>query len=423
MRIWASACLLLCLPASASAAGLFSAVHPTLACGDDAILRALSDQAISTQQSPAWRKTLIRQGDCHNVTPDVRWEKIANRNGLPLMRRVPPVPGLPPLYFMTGAIAPIGSVPATAATEHPLSRPPAVQQPAPPAADTPTPTGPQHTEADDAPPAPPPVIVQQAETPRPTDIFFMTRGFQKLGSLILTLMLVCGAGWVMVLILRAGWLMARRRKAVRACLELAQRHSAMLGRWYQNAHDTPVTSPSHTSWATYLDRFTRSTLLPTLTRHGYHALWPSICRTVQGHITTMAASTAIRPPAAAVTPSTYHQDMNQAEYAAFCSQWIEKAGWDTRPPVATGLGSVIQCNRNNLKMLVHCWMDRKPVHEDVIWQGIKEKTDSKASVGAIVSNAPYTQEALLLGKKHRIFLLHHEDVFKFVSGIEVPDVA
>ncbi|AHI26237.1 restriction endonuclease [Komagataeibacter xylinus E25] len=91
--------------------------------------------------------------------------------------------------------------------------------------------------------------------------------------------------------------------------------------------------------------------------------------------------------------------------------------------MATGLGSVIQCNRNNLKMLVHCWMDRKPVHEDVIWQGIKEKTDSKASVGAIVSNAPYTQEALLLGKKHRIFLLHHEDVFKFVSGIEVPDVA
>lgn len=100
-----------------------------------------------------------------------------------------------------------------------------------------------------------------------------------------------------------------------------------------------------------------------------------------------------------------------------------KGGMGNPPPVATGLGSVIHGSRNGLKMLVHCWIDRKPVHDDVIWQGIKEKTESRADIGAIVSNAPYTQEALLLGKKHRIFLLHHEDIYKFVSGIEVPDVA
>ncbi|MBV1832236.1 restriction endonuclease, partial [Komagataeibacter sp. AV436] len=109
MRIWASACLLLWLPASASAAGLFSATHPTLACGDDAALRALSDPAQLAQHSAAWRRTLLRQGDCHAVTPDIKWEKIANRNGLPLMRRVPPVPGLAPLYFMTGDITPFGA--------------------------------------------------------------------------------------------------------------------------------------------------------------------------------------------------------------------------------------------------------------------------------------------------------------------------
>ncbi|MBE7729732.1 restriction endonuclease, partial [Komagataeibacter sp. FXV3] len=139
MRIWASACLLLCLPASASAAGLFTAVHPTLACGDDAILRTLSDRAIAAQQSPAARKTLIRQGDCHSVTPDIRWEKIANRNGLPLMRRVPPVPGLPPLYFMTGDIAPVGAVTAMAAEDRPAPHVPlAPPAPAAPAAvDTP----------------------------------------------------------------------------------------------------------------------------------------------------------------------------------------------------------------------------------------------------------------------------------------------
>ncbi|ATU71841.1 hypothetical protein [Komagataeibacter rhaeticus] len=414
MRIWASACLLLCLPAGASAAGLFGVTHPTLACGDDVILRSLSDHTITAQQSPAWRRTLFRQGDCHLVTPDVRWEKIANRNGLPLMRRVPPMPGLPPLYFMTGDITPLAPpLAGPAATPAERHAPAPLTPPHP----TPEPTAP------DAPLAHPvaPVIVQHAETPLPTDIFFMTRGFQKLGSLILTLMLAGGAAWVMILILRAGWRMTRRRGAIRQCMELAERHRPMLARWYRQAQ--AGNGPSHTPWETHVERFTHATLIPALARSGRGASWPGIRRAVLAHITTMAAGTPGRPQDGSITPGFYHQDMNQEEYAAFCSQWIEKAGWETHPPVATGLGTVIQGHRNNLKMLVHCWMDRRPVHDDVILQGIKEKTDSKANIGAIVSNAPYTQEALLLGKKHRIFLLHHEDIFKFVSGIEVPDVA
>ncbi|QHC35690.1 restriction endonuclease [Komagataeibacter xylinus] len=418
MRIWASACLLLWLPASASAAGLFSATHPTLACGDDAALRALSDAAEVARHPPAWRRTLLRQGDCHAVTPDIKWEKIANRNGLPLMRRVPPVPGLAPQYFMTGDITPIGA-PAPAPVH-------VTPPPAPTIVETPTPEGPQQQAEDDTPPPAPPVIVQNRETPLPTDLFFMTRGFQKLGSLILTLMLITGAGWIMMRVLRTIWVMARRRKAIGTCLQLAERHRPMLARWYQQAEDeaNATTLPhSRTPWSTHVERFTRTTLLPALARDGQSALWPAIHKTVCTHLTTLAANTARTPSATVLTPGIYHQDMNQAEYAAFCSQWIEKAGWEIRPPVATGLGSVIHCSRNGLKMLVHCWIDRKPVHDDVIWQGIREKTESRADIGAIVSNAPYTQEALLLGKKHRIFLLHHEDIYKFVSGIEVPDVA
>ncbi|MCE2564482.1 restriction endonuclease [Komagataeibacter sp. FNDCF1] len=416
MRIWASACLLLCLPASASAAGLFGATHPTLACGDDAILRSLSDHAITAQQSTTWRKTLFRQGDCHQVTPDIRWEKIANRNGLPLMRRVPPVPGLPPLYFMTGDIAPLAPAgPISPLAERRAAPVPAATIDHPPAPDTPTPE-PRKIHM------PAPVIVQHAETPLPTDLFFMTRGFQKLGSLILTLMLAGGAGWVMLRIMRTCWIMARRRTASRLCLALAEQHRPMLARWYQQAQAAGGAA-STAAWEMHVERFAHSTLIPALARRGRSALWPGIQKSVQAHITTLAAGTVRKPPVDPITPGFYHQDMNQEEYAAFCSQWIEKAGWEIRPPVATGLGSVIQGQRNSLRMLVHCWIDRRPVHDDVILQGIKEKTDSKAHIGAIVSNAPYTQEALLLGKKHRIFLLHHEDIFKFVSGIEVPDVA
>ncbi|MEZ7135538.1 restriction endonuclease [Komagataeibacter sp. SM21] len=411
MRVWACACLLLYLPASASAAGLYSAPRPTLACEDDAALRTLSDHTQMATQSPAQRQTLIRQGNCHAVTPDIRWEKIANRNGLPLMRRVPPEPGLPPLYFMTDDIAPLPAPPAS-------TQPHAAGHDADPVAAAAPPA--------DQPVAPdaPAVIVQPMETPQPTDLFFMTRGFQKLGSLVLTLMLAGGAGWVLILILRAGRIMIQRRRAVRICMELAERHRPMLARWYMQARTTTTLPRSRTPWNTQVERFMRTTTIPALESQGLGPLWPAIRKRVHASITAMAAGAATNPPdRPAITPGTYHKGMNQAEYAAFCSHWIEKAGWETRPPVATGLGSDIHCSRNGLKMLVHCWIDHKPVHDDVIWQGIRGKVDGRTDIGIIVSNAPYTQEALALGKKHRVFLLHHEEVFRFVSGIEVPDVA
>ncbi|MCE2575133.1 restriction endonuclease [Komagataeibacter sp. FNDCR2] len=414
MRVWATACLLMCLSASANAAGLFGATHPTLACGDDAVLRALSAPAPAGMQTPTARATLIRQGNCHTVTPDTRWEKIANRNGLPLMRRVPPEPGLPPLYFMTGEIAPLPAAPAGPTL--PASARDAGRAPLPDT-EAPSPDATAHGEETRA--ITPPVIVQPVETPLSSDIFFKTWGFQKLGSLILTLMLAGAGAWVLVVIVRACRRMIQRRRAAKICLEQVDRHRPMLARWHAQAQGMTA----RTAWDAQMAHFARMTLVPALDRHGLALLWPAIRKGVEAHMTTQAARGARKPPATPVTPEFYHPDMNQAQYAAFCSQWIEKAGWETHPPLATGLGSVIHCRRNGLKMLAHCWIDRKPVADDVILQGIREKTDSRDSIGIIISNAPYTQDALLLGRKHHIFLLHHEDVFQFASGIEVPDVA
>ncbi|GAB6966665.1 hypothetical protein JCM25156A_07020 [Komagataeibacter kakiaceti JCM 25156] len=413
MRVWATACLLMCLSASANATGLFGATHPTLACGDDAALRALSAPPADTPALMA-RATLIRQGNCHTVTPDTRWEKIANRNGLPLMRRVPPEPGLPPLYFMTGDIAPLPTTPASPAP--PAGGHNAGHAPAP---DTEIPAPDAVAPPEDTRPAAPTVIVQPVDTPLSSDIFFKTWGFQKLGSLILTLMLAGTGAWVLVVILRACRRMVQKRRAMKICLEQVARHRPMLARWYAQARNTTA----RTAWDTQMAHFARTTLVPALDRQGLALLWPAIHKGVQAHMTTLAAQDARTPAATPVQPELYHPDMNQAQYAALCSQWIEKAGWETHPPLATGLGSVIHCRRHGLKMLAHCWIDDKPVGDDVILQGIREKTDGKAGIGIIISNAPYTQDALQLGRKHRVFLLHHEDVFKFASGIEVPDVA
>ncbi|MDT8872803.1 hypothetical protein RAA17_21215 [Komagataeibacter rhaeticus] len=284
MRIWASACLLLCLPAGASAAGLFGVTHPTLACGDDVILRSLSDHTITAQQSPAWRRTLFRQGTAIWSRPMSGGERSPTATGCRSCAACPHA-GAAAALFHDRDITPCPPLAGPAATPAERHAPAPLTPPHP----TPEPTAP------DAPLAHPvaPVIVQHTETPLPTDIFFMTRGFQKLGSLILTLMLAGGAAWVMVLILRAGWRMTRRRGAIRQCMELAERHRPMLVRWYRQAQ--AGNGPSHTPWETHVERFTHATLIPALARSGRGASWPGIRRAVLAHITTMAAGTSPAP--------------------------------------------------------------------------------------------------------------------------------
>ena len=101
---------LLQTPASAQNAGGdqardASTQAPTTACVDPRVTIMLTDGALSHRHGARWRARQSRRGRCFAIQPGEHWERIYGvRGGLVIMRRTPPSPGVPPLYFRVGSL-------------------------------------------------------------------------------------------------------------------------------------------------------------------------------------------------------------------------------------------------------------------------------------------------------------------------------
>ena len=104
MRMTASrlGCLLACLPLLAPV-GSSAAAHAAtvIACVDPKATIVLSSPDTLARHSARWRELVLRRGRCFRIEPGTRWQPLFDRDGLVLMRRTPPKPGMPPLYFRT----------------------------------------------------------------------------------------------------------------------------------------------------------------------------------------------------------------------------------------------------------------------------------------------------------------------------------
>lgn len=116
--------------------------------------------------------------------------------------------------------------------------------------------------------------------------------------------------------------------------------------------------------------------------------------------------------------------MTCTQYVAYCMGLLEKAGWDTRMSGNAGqAATVIVATKDGLSMVVQCWTERRPVEEETVRQCIAARSGLSARIAVVVSSAPYTQQALQMGKSSRVFVLHHEELQKFASQVEAPQVA
>lgn len=123
----------------AASAPDFQVHQPVIACVDAKATYALTDRKRAARHSPQWLIKVQRLGRCFTIQPEEHWERISRLGDLVLMRRTPPQPGLPPLYFR--ADAPIAAPPvADDSTIRPsqVMSPPVLEAPSW-AARTPTP--------------------------------------------------------------------------------------------------------------------------------------------------------------------------------------------------------------------------------------------------------------------------------------------
>jgi restriction system protein len=75
-------------------------------CTDPRATRLINGEA-APRVAPVWIGSARRDGQCFKVTPEQHWEAISLRDGLRLLRRTPPMPGEPPLFFRPRDLAPV----------------------------------------------------------------------------------------------------------------------------------------------------------------------------------------------------------------------------------------------------------------------------------------------------------------------------
>ena len=102
VRRWPVTGLLVLIPAQAISAAHYHVRTPTYACVDPYTTLTINERVL---RSKTQRLAMSQKGRCYRVGPHENWERIARSpHALVLLRKKPPHPGIPPLYFKNSAV-------------------------------------------------------------------------------------------------------------------------------------------------------------------------------------------------------------------------------------------------------------------------------------------------------------------------------
>ncbi len=309
----------------------------------------------STLSACGARRT--QDGPCFTVTPDQRWERISADHGLVLLRRVPPSPGEPPLFFR-----------------------------------------PQDLTATDPAPAGP----------------HSPRGQVTADDRILIVLLLA----VMALPARLLWSLWRRR-SVRRRSRRAHARALAVAVAEINAQRTrlqvrrlQLVIPDHYGtremgkWHREKQHFCNSRILGKLAARGLAGQWPLIAEAVDRRIERAASS----PP-----PEFRPED--PLAYEQLCAMLLRRCGWEAQVTAAGGdQGTDILARRGRRSLVLQCKLYGRPVGNSAVQQIAAARAHHRADFAAVVSNADFTARARELAATNDVYLLHHEELRDFMPA-------
>ncbi|WP_428377922.1 restriction endonuclease [Lichenicoccus sp.] len=406
-------------------AASYRIVSPVTACIDPRSTLALSDAALSGaarvgQRSPAWRGAVQRQGHCVAIEPGAHWERILGAGPLMLLRRTPPMPGLPPLYFPAGSASlvpdgkPAPDQPDPGPANSVAAAGPPAQEPEPAtdaagAADSPIRTEPLPAPATATPPStfPSAFPSTQAEAlPMPgsqgdADVSLMdvTTNSATLGRAMQQGYVVGFAAAMLLIVLLlaivAGiaWAILRNTRLSRA--------ARLPG---HGPHATAGLSPALLAGAA--PTATRRIVLSDETRH---------LETTPAHPASRASPQPSHPELA-LPPATAPPPADATDFGRHCIALLDKAGWQTsvRPIAGQGMPDLV-AERDGRVMALQCLPVEPAVDEEAVDCACMARERQQADSAAIVSDASFTAPAKRLALQAGIALLHADELAAFAA--------
>ncbi len=387
-------------------AASYRIASPMTACIDPRSTLLLQDARVAAQHPAAWLAAMQRHGHCVAVQPGARWERILGSGALLLLRRTPPIPGLPPLYFPAGSESLVPDNPAETAASGELD---AVAQPEPAARISATdapPIGDDDQISTEPLPAPasdpstsiPPPLTETLPMPATqgdadTSLMDITANSANLER---AMQQGYAVGFVATMLL-IGLLVAVVAGIVWTILRNA--------------------------------RLSREAALPILGSHAAAGLSPVLAagrlparRVARNDETRRLETTQVQPspvlalPELALPPVAPPPPADAADFRSHCIGLLDAAGWQTsvRPVAAQAMPDVV-AERNGRVLALQCLPAMPAIDEEAIDRACMARERQQADSAAIVSNASFTAPAKRLALQTGIVLLHADELAAFAA--------
>lgn len=387
-----------------------------IACVDPRAVYALTDRNRPEHHNAKWRASMERHGRCSSIPPGEHWEPIYRSGGLMVMRRTPPEPGVPPLFFRMGAL-PAGANDAIALPQgrrflsppRPVPLTPqrpddrsinvvtqALPSPAAIAPPAPARQAPTSTPA----PAPPPAVPAGAvmpgkaaaalPTPRPavpaTALLprappakaastAAARGYAVGFAMAILLVVLLLAALALLLLL----LFRRSRNGTQP-----QR---------DDAADDPLLSPQ-------APRAAPQPVSP-----------PGPPALVRGVTPAPAAPAALQP---AGLPASQWPPDDGTDTRGQCAVLLREAGWHTGVGM-TAYHADLVARRDGRVMVLRCLTDTPMLDEHAVEEVCMTRERERADIAVIVSNASCTKSARQLAARTGVDLLREDELRDYAA--------
>lgn len=382
--------VVLLLAGHAAHAASYRIVSAVTACIDPAATLVLGDAALIARRPAAWRAAVEQRGQCVTIRPGADWERILSTGPLILLRRTPPQPGLPPLYFRNGTVTSVQDpVPGmvAAGTTDPLAPVAAADdriatEPLPPVAAASQSTRPETPPMPAAQGNPDSTLMDVAANPSNLDRA-MQQGYvvgfvAAMLLLVLLVMVIAGIIWT---ILRT--------------------------RLFRDV-GMPGFTPQITSGLS--PALAAGAGTPTLTRR--------VVLTEERPAAGMATASAqqLSTPGLALPPVVPPPPVDASDYRRHCIAMLDAAGWQTSVREVDGKDTPdLVAERDGRVMALQCLPMEPAVDEDAIDCACMARERQRADIAAVVTNASFTGSAKRLALQTGVVLLHADELASFAA--------
>lgn len=184
---------------------------------------------------------------------------------------------------------------------------------------------------------------------------------------------------------------------------------------FQNAYGTTI----YDKWEREKTAFMQREMLTFLTEQGYAAYFERATPVLLAYLDKVAFDTPAPPEQKLSNPDVYSPDMDPFDYERYCARQLRQMGWEAIATSECGdQGADVVASRGNTRIILQCKLYTKAVGNDAVQQVSAARQHYGARYAAVVSNAPYTIPAQQLAKTNKVFLLHHDELQRFVRRVE-----